>query len=113
MLEAAKQAGFWFNMNYQVTVFLTEDGARVLNGRFDKINRQFPGLMAPPKKLYVGGEQYEAQLWSLMQDFGEHIGALMPQVFVENKMFFAADGIGEADPPTPLPDEPCDDDDDA
>ncbi len=111
MIEAAKQTGFWFNMNYQVTVFLTEDGAHVLNHRFDKYNQLFPGVLSPPDPPYVAGQQYETQLWSLMQDFGALIGMGQPNVFEGNKIFFEANGIGEAEPPTPLPDEPCDDDD--
>lgn len=111
MDEAQKQAGFWFNLNYQVTVILTEDGAHVVNHRYDKLNGMFPGAMTP-SKIYAAGDQYEAQFWSLMQDFGEHIGVLKPTLFENNTVFFEADGIGTAEPPTPLPCEPCDDDED-
>lgn len=59
------------NCNHSVAVTLSARGAEVLNQRDRMFDARFPTVRrGEPRKQYVAGERYEAQLWCLMNDFG-------------------------------------------
>ncbi len=64
-----------FNMNHYVSVTLTERGAEIYNARWEGI----PVDIFTLDKVEAG-YVLRAQMWSLFQDFGEHIhlGCKMP-----------------------------------
>lgn len=70
-----------FNMNKTVAVTLTQHGAEILNKSRAATKEGLPEAAQEWfKSDYKAGEEYRAQLWSLMQDFGAHIYLGMSQV---------------------------------
>lgn len=71
-----------FNLNSSVTVHLTEHGVNILRQRhYDlemKIRSSSTDIQqfVPPEN-----DMYTAQMWYLIQVFGEHIGMAMKQPF--------------------------------
>ena len=65
-----------FNINYTVRVKLTDHGRKIHRERFRKLNASLiitANLKySPPDEDADGWSRW--QLWSLMADFGEHIG---------------------------------------
>ena len=65
-----------FNMNNYVSVTLTKRGTEIYNARWEGLRLPEEYIPKPASEGYV----LKAQLWSLFQDFGEHIylGCHMP-----------------------------------
>lgn len=63
-----------FNMNDMVCVTLTGFGAAIMNERYSRFKQY--GV----EREFIEGQDYRTQLWSLMQDFGQHIHLGMSQV---------------------------------
>lgn len=62
-----------FNINNYVEFELTEYGAKILNNRNKAYAEAHPHLdFFQNKPAYIEGQQMKMQLWSVMQDFGEH-----------------------------------------
>lgn len=57
-------------LNDNVTVKLTEAGAKILNDQNIKLKQLFPKLYW--KTNYKAEEFYSVQLWNLFNDFGKH-----------------------------------------
>ena len=78
------------NVNDYVMVKLTEHGRELYRKRVQKMLDQYPRLVLPttPKEDAEGWSKW--QLWSLMQEFGEHIYLggpvpFEPEIKVESK----------------------------
>lgn len=70
---------FSFNFNDYVAVTLSTPGALHLSKKRKDFYDSFPKLQRG-KEMFVEGEIYKAQFWSLVQDFNEmlHIGMESP-----------------------------------
>lgn len=69
------------NLNDRCRVTLRESGAKRLNENAEYYAKKFPNASwFQGQKPYSAGDVYSAQLWSIMQDFGDliQLGALPP-----------------------------------
>ena len=61
------------NINEVVEFELTEYGAKILNDKDEWYRTKYPQIKSfRDKEYYVEGQLLKRQLWTVMQDFGEH-----------------------------------------
>lgn len=68
-----------FNMNEQATVTLNEEGLKILSDKWMASCDRHPSLdreyfVNRIKEIRENGFLYTAQLWSIIDDFGQYIG---------------------------------------
>ena len=74
---------FQFNHNDMVTVILTKEGAEFLSRKRKEFYDTYPQIKNRGKEVFVEGEVYRTQFWSLITDFHEmmQIGMQSPFEF--------------------------------
>ena len=61
------------NINEVVEFELTAYGAKILNDKNEWYRTKYPQVMSfQEKEYYIERQLLKRQLWSVMQDFGEH-----------------------------------------
>lgn len=71
------------NMNDNVSVILTESGAKVMNGREDYFSRIIPNYN---KHEYREGDELRTQLWCLFEYFGSYVNLTCDTPFKLNEI---------------------------
>lgn len=71
------------NMNDNVSVILTESGAKVMNGREDYFSRIIPNYN---KHEYREGDELRTQLWCLFEYFGSYVNITCDTPFKLNEI---------------------------
>lgn len=66
------------NLNDKCKVILTAEGARILNNR--------PTYGIERTKIYKAGDEYNTQVWVLMDYFGKYLGMTRPIPFDLNNI---------------------------
>lgn len=71
---------FAFNHNDYVTVTLTKEGAEFLSNKRKEFYDAHPQIKNRGREVFVEGEVYKTQFWSLINDFHEmmHMGMASP-----------------------------------
>lgn len=71
---------FRFNYNDYASVTLTREGAEYLTMKRKAFYDNHPQIKIRGKEIFVEGETYDNQFWSIMNDFGEmmQLGAMAP-----------------------------------
>lgn len=86
------------NVNRKVKVILTEAGARRINADNKYWAAKCPEVEAfQVDKVYEKGDEYKAQLWSLMNMFGPIMLAGNECPFMNCDLFIEDEGIEEAE----------------
>ena len=71
---------FSFNHNDYAIVTLTKEGAEYLSMKRKEFYDTYPQIRIRGKEIFMEGEVYKDQFWSIMNDFGEmmQLGTMAP-----------------------------------
>ena len=70
-----------YDLNDTVKVTLTEKGAEILNGYYEKLLADFPMVRTKRVHEYKPGDTFETQFWCLFERFGSFIDVAATKPF--------------------------------